>query len=77
MCTYRHDSDWNAEKWPVPDATACTDETVWNYDDPHSGLLTGKTDAEGNSVIYTYTAAGKLKTRTWARQNNGGELYVL
>jgi RHS repeat-associated protein len=41
--------------------------TTWNYD-PYRGFLTGKVYDGGNpGPSYTYTAAGRLQTRTWAR----------
>lgn len=40
--------------------------TIWTYDSQR-GWLTGKTDADNKTVGYTYTAAGRLQTRTWAR----------
>ncbi len=40
--------------------------TTWRYD-PQSGQMTGKAFADGNGPSYTYTAGGKLATRTWAR----------
>ena len=42
------------------------DITVWNYQDS-TGLLAGKTYADNKSVSYTYSADGKLATRTWSR----------
>ncbi|MBI5693764.1 MAG: RHS repeat-associated core domain-containing protein [Verrucomicrobia bacterium] len=42
------------------------DKTVWAYD-PATGLLISKTDAAGRAVTYTYTPAGRLSTRKWAR----------
>jgi len=40
--------------------------TTWNYD-ANRGWLNSKKYADNNGPSYTYTAAGKLKTRTWAR----------
>ncbi len=40
--------------------------TTWNYH-PATGLLTSKTDANNKTVSYTYTSAGQVATRTWAR----------
>lgn len=42
------------------------DITTWLYH-PATGLLISKTDANNRSVSYTYDAAGRVKTRTWAR----------
>lgn len=47
--------------------------TTWTYD-AATGLLTAKTDADGKAVTYTYTTAGQLQTRTWARQSGGQPL---
>jgi len=46
--------------------TVAGDVTTWTYDES-SGLVTSKKDANNKSVTYTYTADGKLLTRTWAR----------
>ena len=47
-------------------ATTGYDATQWLY---HAGRgwLSGKRDAANKGADYTYTAAGRLKTRTWAR----------
>jgi RHS repeat-associated protein len=42
------------------------DTTAWVYD-AATGLLLQKLYADGNGPTYTYTADGKLSTRTWAR----------
>jgi RHS repeat-associated protein len=42
------------------------DITTWAYHAP-TGLLTSKTYADAKAVSYTYSADGKLATRTWAR----------
>jgi YD repeat-containing protein len=42
------------------------DKTTWVYD-PATGLLTQKLDAANKGATYTYTPAGQLATRTWAR----------
>lgn len=46
-----------------------TTTTTWNYD-PYRGFLSGKTYAAGAGPSYTYTAAGRLSTRVWARGTN-------
>jgi YD repeat-containing protein len=52
------------------------DETRWLYDNP-TGLLTNKLYADSNGPSYTYTPAGQLATRTWARLDPGtGEKLV-
>ena len=44
--------------------------TTWNYD-AYRGSLTNKTyDGGTNGPSYTYTAAGRPASRTWARGNN-------
>lgn len=63
MRTYRENAAWNNPEWPSP---VTGDLTTWSYD-AASGLVTAKTDAANHSVIYTYTVAGKLASRTWAR----------
>ncbi|AHF93332.1 type IV secretion protein Rhs [Opitutaceae bacterium TAV5] len=40
--------------------------TTWNYD-PQRGWLTQKLYADNQGPAYTYTPAGRLATRTWAR----------
>jgi RHS repeat-associated protein len=64
MNTYRAGTGWSASTWPVSPGTA--DTTTWAYQES-TGLLTSKTDAAGKAVTYTYTQAGQLATRTWAR----------
>ncbi len=48
---------------PVVDAG---DPTSWTYH-TQRGWLTDKDDAASKGAHYVYTAAGRLKTRTWAR----------
>jgi RHS repeat-associated protein len=45
--------------------------TTWNYD-PYRGWLASKRYADTYGPDYTYSAAGRLKTRTWARTGTGG-----
>jgi YD repeat-containing protein len=40
--------------------------TTWHYDG-YRGWLTHKVHADGKGPVYTYTAAGRLKSRAWAR----------
>ena len=47
--------------------------TTWNYDG-HRGFLTNKAYADGTGPSYTYTAAGRLQSRLWARQVGGQPL---
>lgn len=42
------------------------DVTRWRYDDV-TGLLTNKVYADGKGPVYTYTADGRVSSRTWAR----------
>jgi len=42
------------------------DRTTWSYDEA-TGLLTNKLYSDGKGTSYSYTADGKLETRTWAR----------
>jgi YD repeat-containing protein len=48
--------------------------TTWIYD-PYRGFLTNKTDAASQKVSYTYTAAGRLASRLWARGTNTAYSY--
>jgi RHS repeat-associated protein len=64
MKTYRGGSGWNASTWPASPGTA--DTTTWNYHAP-TGLVTSKTDASNKAVAFTYTTAGQIYQRTWAR----------
>jgi len=54
--------------------------TTWNYH-PQRGFLTSKVYPDSQIVSYTYDAAGRIQTRTWARgvvttygYNNAGDL---
>jgi RHS repeat-associated protein len=49
---------------------AGSDVTTWIYG-PTSGLLTRKQYADAKGTDYTYTAAGRLATRAWARTASG------
>ncbi|MCW5549918.1 MAG: RHS repeat-associated core domain-containing protein [Opitutaceae bacterium] len=57
-------ADFTGATWPSSPGTAQT--TTWHHH-ASTGLVTSKVDAASQSVGYTYTAAGQLKTRTWAR----------
>lgn len=59
-----------------------TATTTWNYEG-YRGWLTNKTYQGSAGPSYTYTAAGRLATRLWARgitttytYNNAGELWT-
>ena len=41
-------------------------DTLWTFS-PSRGFLAAKTYADSNAVTYTYTPAGRLDSRTWAR----------
>jgi RHS repeat-associated protein len=54
--------------------TANYDETTWTYNNRNQ--LTRKQYADGKGTDYTYTAGGKLYTRTWARTVEGDPLVT-
>lgn len=58
-----------------PGDTEAGQETKWHYE-PASGVLARKEYADGKGPGYTYTAAGRLLTRTWARRVNGAPLVT-
>jgi len=49
-----------------------TATTTWNYD-AHRGFLASKRYDNSQGPDYTYTKAGRLKTRVWARTGTGGQ----
>src|SRR6266540_3993141 len=67
-------------------ASAGTRVTTWNYN-PNRGWLDSKRYPDSTGPDYSYTAAGRLQTRTWARgtprilttyaYNNVGDLYTV
>ena len=59
--------------WPAGGTGAAV--TTWNYD-PYQGFLTNKAYADGNGPVYTYTPAGRLLSRTWARSVGGSPLVT-
>ncbi|TVM02156.1 MAG: hypothetical protein CV087_09950, partial [Candidatus Brocadia sp. WS118] len=65
MRTWRISAAWNGTTWPSG-VSGQEDVTTWNYQEA-TGLLTSKVDDNAESVSYTYTTAGQLATRTWAR----------
>jgi RHS repeat-associated protein len=69
--TFRGGSGWQSSTWSAA-STGTPDVTKWLYHAP-SGLLEKKQDANGKQTVYTHDAAGRPKTRTWARpgQNAG------
>ncbi|MCW5551781.1 MAG: RHS repeat-associated core domain-containing protein [Verrucomicrobiae bacterium] len=57
--------------------------TTWNYN-AYRGWLDNKVHADGKGPLYTYTGAGRLKSRAWARgvttwytNNAAGDLWVV
>ena len=68
MTTYRTETTNNAALTGSAQTSgqAPGDVTTWLYD-AASGTLTQKLYADGHGPSYTYTADGKLATRTWAR----------
>lgn len=68
MTTYQGGTNWNSASWPT--VTGAGNTTTWIYQ-AHTNLLTSKVDALNHSVDYTYTDAGQLYTRTWARNRPG------
>lgn len=88
MKTYRGGTGWTQSDWPGTGAntsgsTGTADTTLWVYHEP-TRLLGKKTypaadpsspSGELNtahSVDYTYTQAGQISTREWARLNSSG-----
>ena len=69
MKTYRAGSGWTGATWPTS-TTGTADTTTWAYQEA-TGLLSSKTDAANKAVNYTYTAAGQIATRQWARIFSG------
>jgi RHS repeat-associated protein len=65
MSTYRGGSGWTGTSWPTS-TTGTADTTTWAFQEA-TGLLSSKTDAAGKAVSYTYTQAGQIATRLWAR----------
>ena len=72
MWTYRSGTSWDSATWPTGESG---DSTTWMYQ-TSTGLLTNKQDAAGESVVYTYTNALRLATRTWARQDGTSDLVT-
>ena len=65
MHTFQDDSVFNATTPPTMNSAGYA-RTEWTYD-PLSGDLIEKDDHDGKGAVYTYTTAGRLETRTWAR----------
>ena len=72
MWTYRSGTSWDSSTFPTNQSG---DATAWMYQ-TSTGLLTNKQDAAGESVVYTYTNALRLATRTWARQDGTNDLVT-
>ncbi len=54
---------------------AGTRVTTWNYN-PYRGWLDSKQYPDGHGPSYSYTAAGRLQTRTWVRTAGGQPLVT-
>ncbi len=52
--------------WQDYSTTSGVAITTWNYD-PQRGFLSSKKYQDNTGPAYTYTAAGRLETRTWER----------
>ncbi len=76
MYTFRSGSAWDQSSWPDPEPSG--DKTTWIHEEA-TGLLLKKLYADATeqdpSIAYTYTADGKLLTRTWRRGVTTGYLY--
>ncbi len=71
--TFRGGTGWDGAVWPADPGTP--DITTWVYDD-HTGLLAQKLYDDGHGPAYTYSDAGRLETRTWARTDDQGTPLV-
>ena len=69
--TFRQGSDWNSESWP--DNPGPADAVRFHYDSK-TGLLTSKEYPDGATESWTYTAAGRIASRTWARAHEDAPL---
>ena len=56
--------------------TAGFDATTWTHH-PQRGFLSAKRDAVNQGADYTYTAAGRLASRTWARSLAGTRIATI
>ena len=72
LTTYRSGSSWGGSSWPPSPGTG--DVTHWYYDEP-TGLLTNKTDAAGQPVMFDYYANWLPKSRIWARGVASTNIY--
>jgi len=70
--TYRGGSGWNGATWPA--SPGSDDVANWWYDGP-SGVLLGKTDANGKGITNVYYANNALYFRLWARGVRATNLY--
>ena len=57
--------------WQDTNNAATAAVTTWNYDSQRGWLLS-KRDATNQGATYTYTPAGRLQTRAWARNVQTG-----
>ncbi len=72
LSTYREGIGWSGSTWPAAPGTA--DVTHWYYDEA-TGLLTNKTDAAGQHVLFNYYNTHQLRTRVWARGAASTNIY--
>ena len=72
---YRYDAQGRLKtQWTWKAHTAVPaerSESTWSYD-PYRGWLSGKTGADSKGPRYSYSNAGRLKSRKWARHNSQG-----
>lgn len=73
--TYTYDYAARMKTMATYRTPGVADTTTWNYD-PTSGRLLSKQDATLKGPSYTYTTAGRLKSRTWFRGNRARYDYV-
>jgi RHS repeat-associated protein len=59
--------------WQDLTGNSGTATTTWSYDE-YRGWLNSKAHDDGKGPIYSYTDAGRLQTRTWAREVSGDPL---
>ena len=69
--TWQDDSSLDLLDGASATELAASSTTTWNYDSQR-GWLENKRDNAGKGADYTYTPAGRLETRTWARIGTGG-----
>lgn len=70
--TFREGEGFEGEAFPQSPGGGTTS---WIYDEA-TGLLLARRDAQGRDVTYQYDTAGRMRTRTWARQEAGADLVT-